>query len=149
MRFADFHAGQEIVGGPRVVTEQDILAFAQSFDPQAFHLDAGVANAGPFNGLISSGWHTCSIAMRLVVDAALIGSESSGSPGLAYVRWPHPVRPGDALSLRATVLETRRSSRQPTLGILRWRWQLFNKERIEVLDLEATSFFDLSCIPTK
>jgi len=144
MKFIDFEAGQEIVAGPHVVNEREILEFAQAFDPQAFHLDATVAQAGPFNGLVSSGWHTCSIAMRLVVDAALKGSESSGSPGIAYVRWPHPVRPGDALSLRATVLETRRSSTRPTLGILRWRWQLFNSDRIEVLDLEATSFFDLS-----
>jgi acyl dehydratase len=61
---------------------------------------------------------------------------------LAYVKWLHPVRAGDQLSLRASVLETRRSASQPGMGILRWRWQLFNQADVEVLDLEATSLFD-------
>jgi len=82
--------------------------------------------------------------MRLVADAALQGSESFASPGLAYVKWPHPVRPDDRLTLRATVLESRRASRRPGLGLLRWRWQLFNAAGAEVLDLEATSLFDLA-----
>jgi acyl dehydratase len=81
--------------------------------------------------------------MRLVADAALQGSESFASPGLAYVKWPYPVRPGDLLTVRATVLDTRRASSRPSLGILRWRWQLFNASGVEVLDLEATSLFDL------
>ena len=79
-----------------------------------------------------------------MADAALHGSESFASPGIAYVKWPHPVRPGDALTLRATVLEARRSRQQSHLGILRWRWQLFKAGGVEVLDLEATSLFDLS-----
>ena len=70
-------------------------------------------------------------------------SESFASPGLTYVKWPHPVRPGDALRVRATVLETRRSKGNRALGILSWRWQLFNQHDTEVLDLEATSLFDL------
>jgi len=79
-----------------------------------------------------------------VADAALAGSESFASPGLAYVKWPHPVRPGDRLTVRATVVEVRRSKGQSALGILRWRWQLFNAMGTEVLDLEATSLFDLA-----
>ena len=75
------------------------------------------------------------------------GSESFASPGLAYVKWPHPVRPGDRLTLKATVIETRCARSQPTLGILRWRWQLFNAAGAEVLDLEATSLFDLAPAP--
>ena len=82
--------------------------------------------------------------MRLAADAALQGSESFASPGLAYVKWTHPVRPDDSLSLRATVIETRRARSQSTLGILRWRWQLFNQHAVDVLDLEATSLFDLT-----
>jgi acyl dehydratase len=81
-----------------------------------------------------------------MADKALHGSESFASPGLAYVKWLHPVRPGDDLSVRGTVLETRVSSKQPGLGILRWRWQLFNAAGVEVLDLEATSLFDLAPI---
>jgi acyl dehydratase len=144
MRYADFHAGQVIEAGPRMVTEAEILAFAREFDPQWFHTDPEAAARGPFEGLIASGWHTCCIAMRLVADAALHGSESFASPGLAYVKWPNPVRPGDSLRLRAHVLETRRSASRPGLGILRWQWRMSNQEGRDVLELEATSLFRLA-----
>lgn len=144
MRFAEFELGQVIHAGPYEVSEEEIVRFATAYDPQWFHTDAQAATAkSRFGGLIASGWHTCGIAMRLVADKALAGSESFASPGLAYVKWPHPVRPGDALRVRATVLETRRSRGNRALGILRWRWQLFNQLDTEVLDLEATSLFDL------
>ena len=139
MKFAEFQAGQVLEAGPHVVSEAEILAFAGQWDPQWFHTDPEAARTGPFEGLIASGWHTCGIAMRLAAQAFLAGSESYASPGLAYVKWPQPVRPGDALRLRATVLEARTSSRG--LGVLRWRWQLFNASGTEVLDLEATSLF--------
>ena len=144
MKFAEFHPGQVLDAGPFALTEADLLGFAQAWDPQWFHTDADAALAGPFQGLIASGWQTCAIAMRLVVERALKGSESFASPGLAYVKWPNPVRAGDTLNLRATVLETRRSERRATLGLLRWRWQLFNQHGAEVLDTEATSLFDLA-----
>lgn len=143
MKFEEFHVGQVIESGPYHLSEAELLRFARDYDPQWFHVDAEAASGGRFNGLIASGWQTCSIAMRLVVDAALKGSESFASPGLAYVRWRHPVRAGDDLSVLATVLEVRRAESRATLGILRWRWQLFNAEQVEVLDLEATSLFDL------
>jgi acyl dehydratase len=144
MKFAEFHAGQVIEAGPYLLSEVELLQFAHSYDPQWFHTDAKAARAGRFGGLIASGWQTCAIAMRLGADAALRGSESFASPGVDHIKWRHPVRAGDALSLRATVIETRLSRQQPTLGILRWRWQLFNQQGTEVLDLDATSLFDLS-----
>ncbi len=144
MKFSEFHVGQVIEAGPYEVSEEEIVRFATAYDPQWFHTDAQAAKGGRFEGLIASGWHTCGIAMRLVADAALAGSESFASPGLAYVKWPHPVRPGDQLTVRATVVEVRRSKGQSALGILRWRWQLFNAKGNEVLDLEATSLFDLA-----
>ena len=144
MKFADFHAGQIIEAGPYRLDEAEVLSFARSYDPQWFHTDPQAAAGGRFGGLIASGWQTCGIAMKLVADAALAGSESFASPGLAYVKWPHPVRPGDALSVRATVIDARASRSQTRLGILRWRWQLFNQQGVEVLDLEATSLFDLN-----
>ena len=143
MKFSDFYAGQVIEAGPYRVRESEVVGFATDFDPQWFHTDAEAAPTGPFGGLIASGWHTCAIAMRLVVDTALRGSESFASPGATYVKWPNPVRPGDELRLRATIIEARRASRRPALGILRWRWQLFNDGGLEVLDLEVTSMFDL------
>jgi acyl dehydratase len=143
MKFADFHAGQVIEAGPYVLAEAELLQFARAYDPQWFHIDADAAADSPFGGLIASGWHTCSIAMRLVVGAALAGSESFASPGLEHVRWPNPVRPGDALRLVADVIEVRRSEKRPTLGILRWRWRLFNQRELVVLDAEVTSLFKL------
>ena len=143
MKYADFFTGQVITAGPYVLTEAELLAFAKAWDPQWFHTDPQAAAHGPHGGLIASGWQTCGIAMRLAADHMLAGSESFASPGLAYVKWTHPVRPGDALSLTATVLETRRSTSKPELAILRWRWQLFNQHQVQVLDLEATSLFKL------
>ena len=133
-----------ITAGPYKVLEAEVLQFAKSYDPQWFHADPVAATKGRFGGLIASGWHTCGIAMRLVADVALHDSESFASPGLAYVKWPHPVRPGAALTVQATVLEARVARSQPGMGILRWRWQMHNALDVAVLDLEATSLFDLS-----
>ena len=99
-------------------TEDELRRFAEAYDPQWFHVDPEAAAHGPFGGLIASGWHTCAIAMRLAVDRILTGSESFASPGVAYINWPNPVRAGDSLTLKAEVLETRRSRSQPDLGIL-------------------------------
>ena len=143
MKFVEFQAGQVLHAGPYRVSEAEVLDFAKQWDPQWFHTDPEAAAHGPFDGLIASGWHTCGIAMRLAADAFLAVSESYASPGLAYIRWPHPVRPNDVLHLRVTVLETRVSQSNPSLGLLRWRWQLHNAADTEVLDLEATSLFKL------
>ena len=144
MKFEEFQPGQVLVYGPDTLSEADIMAFARDYDPQWFHADLPRAKAGRWNGLIASGWQTCGVAMRLVVTGALEGSESFGSPGLEYLKWLAPVRPADALMLHAEVLDVRRSERQPSLGILRWRWRLINQEDAPVLELVATSLFDLS-----
>ncbi|WP_244789243.1 MaoC family dehydratase [Cupriavidus pauculus] len=143
MRFSDFFTGQKIQAGPYHVTTAEISQFAHSFDPQWFHVDETAAARGHFGSLIASGWHTCAIAMRLVVDAALIDSESFASPGLDYVTWMHPVKGGDALYLIAEVIECRRSKKNETLGVLRWRWRMHDQHSMEVLDLVATSLFRL------
>ena len=144
MKFAEFHVGQIIEAGPYLVEEDELRRFAEAYDPQWFHVDPEQAAHGPYGGLIASGWHTCAIAMRLAVENWLAGSESFGSPGVAYIKWPNPVRPGDSLTLKAEVLEIRRSRSQPDMGIMRWRWRLFNQLGQEVLESEATSLFDLS-----
>jgi acyl dehydratase len=143
MKFAEFHVGQQIEAGPYEVSRAEIIDFATRYDPQWFHTNPAAAADGPFDGLIASGWHSCSIAMRLVVDSVLQGSESFASPGLRYLKWPNPVRPDDQLTLQLTVLDVRRSDSRPELGILQWRWQLRNQHALEVLDLEATSMFKL------
>lgn len=147
MKFAEFTEGLVIEAGPYHLTEDEVLSFAKAWDPQWFHTDPEAAAKGRHSGLIASGWQTCCIAMRLMADMALVGSESFASPGLAYIKWSHPVRPGDELQVRGTVLETRVGRSKPTLGILRWRWQMRNASGVEVLDLEATSLFDLTPNP--
>jgi len=144
MKFAEFRTGNVIVNGPVTLSEDEIVAFARTYDPQWFHTDVQRARASRWNGLIASGWHTCAIAMRLAVTGPLRDSESFGSPGLEYLKWLAPVRPGDALTLHAEVLDVRRSERQPTLGILRWQWRIINQDDVAVLDLVATSLFDLA-----
>ena len=144
MRFDDFATGQHLEAGPASLTAEEIVAFAQRYDPQWFHTDAERAAASRWQGLIASGWQTCGVAMRLAVDHFLAGAESFGSPGLEYLKWLAPVRAGDALVLHVEVLDKRRSERQRSLGVLRWRWTLTNQRGEDVLDLVATSFFDLA-----
>jgi acyl dehydratase len=148
MRFAEFHTGQVLHCGPASLSEQQITTFARDYDPQWFHTDSERAAASTWQGLIASGWQTCCVAMRLACDEILAGSESFGSPGLAYLKWENPVRPGDMLKLRIDVLDVRTARSKPTLGIVRWRWQLGNQHEQVVLDLEATSLFDLAAAPS-
>lgn len=142
MRFEEFHVGQQLRAGPVRIELADIIAFGKAFDPQRFHTDPDWARSSRWQGIIASGWHTCAIAMRLVCEGPLRDSESIGSPGIAYLKWPAPVRPGDELRLEVEVLEARRSKKS-RLGVLQWRWKLLNQESHVVLDLEVTSLFEL------
>jgi acyl dehydratase len=141
MKFAEFYVDQVIEAGPVLVTQSEIVDYASKWDPQWFHLDAARAEKGPHNGLIASGWHTCGIAMRLMVGAALADSESFASPGLSELKWLWPVRPGDKLRVVATVTGVRRSAKDLTLGILTWRWKVINQADIAVLEVSATNLF--------
>ena len=143
MKFRELSAGQVLTFGPARLSEDEIVAFARDYDPQWFHTDPQRAKAGRWDGLIASGWQTAAVAMRLVVEGVLDGSETFGSPGLEYLKWLAPVRPDDALTLRVDVLEVRRSERKPTLGVLRWRWTLANQDAVAVLELVATNLFEL------
>jgi len=144
MKFADLSPGQIITAGPLTLSESDILAFARQWDPQWFHTNPEAAAQGPFGGLIASGWQTCGVAMRLACEAVLHDSESFASPGVEHIRWPNPVRAGEPLTLRAEVLEVRRSTKRPELGVLRWKWELFHADGRQALELEATSLFKLA-----
>ena len=142
MRFEQIQAGMIINGGRRAVTEGEIIEFASRYDPQWFHLDPARAQNSRWKGLISSGWMTCSIAMDLAVKSVLGDSESIGSPGIEQLKWPNPVRPGDELELRIEVMETR-LSRSSSVGIVKWRWVLTTQAAVTVLDLIATSLFQV------
>ncbi|MGH6612259.1 MAG: MaoC family dehydratase [Burkholderiaceae bacterium] len=143
MKFAEFEAGQIIDAGSVTISEQQIIDFAKQFDPQWFHTDPRAAGKSRWNGLIASGWHTCSMAMRLLADNVLAGSESFASPGLTNLRWKNPVRPGDTLHLQLHVNDVRRARSRSTLGVVQWKWQMNNQCGDSVLELDATSMFDL------
>jgi acyl dehydratase len=114
----DYQSGAVFEFGPVPVEERDVIAFAKKYDPQPIHTDSLAAAAGPFNGLIASGWHTIGLIMALFVKHYLSPASSMASPGVDEVRWIKPVRPGDQLRLRVTVIETRRSRTKPDRGVL-------------------------------
>jgi acyl dehydratase len=142
MKFADLRQGMIIHGGPILITEADILDFAGKYDPQWFHTDPERAAKGRWGGLIASGWHTCSLTMRMAVDAIFHDSDCFGSPGLGEVRWRKPVRPGDQLRLSAKVVGVRNSSNREDLGIVTWSWEVSNQHDEIVLEIDATNLFD-------
>ncbi|MBO0905918.1 enoyl-CoA hydratase [Jiella sp. MQZ13P-4] len=111
-----------------------MLAFAREFDPQPFHLDEAAGGANELVGsLTASGWHTCSMLMRMMADSFLLGASSQGSPGVDFVDWKAPVRPGDSLAGTARVLSRRMSSKRPTLGIAKLSATLSNQAGTSVL----------------
>ena len=107
--FGDYVLGTTYECGSVSVDLASIVAFAKEFDPQPFRVAPAAAAAGPFGGLIASGWHTAALVMRLLVQNYLAEESSLGSAGLDEIRWPYPVRPEDTLRVRATVVESRRS----------------------------------------
>jgi acyl dehydratase len=117
--FEDYVAGSVHECGEVSVSEAEIVAFARRYDPQSFHVDPVAAASGPFGGLVASGWHTASLMMRLFAEHYLSSVASLGSPGVDELRWLRPVRPGDVLRLRVTVLDTRVSRSKPDRGVVR------------------------------
>jgi acyl dehydratase len=123
----DFIAGSTAHYGPRTITREEIVAYAVEFDPQPMHLDEEAAHATMLGGLIASGWHLCALLMRMIADGFVLASASLGSPGVEEVKWLKPVRPGDRLTVRATVLETRPSGTRPGMGFVRFRYEMLDQ----------------------
>jgi acyl dehydratase len=137
----DFAVGQTRDLGTISPTREEIITFASQFDPQPFHLDDEAAKASVFGGLCASGWHTCSMAMRLMVTNFLHETSSLGSPGLENIQWRKPVFPGDVLSLQSTVLETKPMSKRADVGMTRNHWEMFNQNGDKVLNMEGWGMF--------
>ena len=116
--FEDYHVGMIDEFGDIAVTAEEIVEFARRYDPQPMHVDSEAAARGPFGGLIASGWHTAAMVMRLFVEHYLSKVATLPSPGVDELRWVRPVRPGDTLRVRVTVLETRRSRSKPDRGLV-------------------------------
>jgi len=137
----DFAPGWTFESGSRALSAAEIVAFASDWDPQRFHIDEQAAKETPFGGLIASGWQSCGVAMRLMCDGYLLESACVGSPGLEELRWLKPVRPGDALRLRATVLESTPSQKQAGRGTTLFRWELLNQNDAVVLSMRGRQHF--------
>ena len=137
----DFAVGQVRDLGTITPTREDIIAFATQFDPQPFHLDDEAAKASVFGALSASGWHTCAMAMRLMVTNFLCETSSLGSPGLENIKWLKPVYPGDTLRLQSTMLETKPMSKRPDVGMTRNLWEMFNQHGDKVLHMDGWGMF--------
>lgn len=138
--FEDYTAGAVYEYGYATVTEAEIIEFARRFDPQPMHVDPVYAATGPFGGLIASGWHTAGIFMRLYADHYLSRVASLASPGIDEIRWPSPLRPGDTLRIRTTILQARRSRSKPDRGLVRTQGEMFTADDRQVLSLVALNF---------
>ena len=136
--FEDFNTGDVAVYGPRLVTREEIVAFAAEFDPQPMHLDEDAASATLLGGLAASGWHACALMMRMIADGFLLDSSSMGAPGVDEVRWLRPLRPGTQVRLRATVLDTRASKSRPEMGLTRIRYDLIDDADTVITTLTST-----------
>ncbi|MGT2503813.1 MaoC family dehydratase [Bradyrhizobium guangxiense] len=126
LTFEDFPPGRFGTFGPRHVTRDEIVAFAAEFDPQPMHLDEEAASKSMLRGLSGSGWHLCSLMMRMMADGFITRAASLGSPGVDEVRWLSPLRPGDDLTLDVDVLEARTSTSRPELGIVKFKCTVRN-----------------------
>ena len=146
--FDDFAVGQVLQAGSRTVSEAEIIAFAKQFDPQPFHVDHDAAAASIFGGVIASGWHTCSMMMRLVVDAFLSQSTSMGSPGVEEIRWLKPVRADDTISLKLTVLELRPSRSKQDRGVVLLLWEASNQHGEPVATIKGLGMFGRRPVPS-
>ena len=137
----DFEAGQVRDLGTVTPTREETIAFARQFDPQPFHLDDEAAKASVFGALSASGWHTCAMAMRLMVTNFLHETSSLGSPGLESLKWLKPVFPGDTLRLQVTVLEVKPMGKRPDVGLTRNLWEMFNQHGDKVLHMDGWGMF--------
>ncbi|MBV9828606.1 MAG: MaoC family dehydratase [Alphaproteobacteria bacterium] len=143
--FEDYPVGAIFTGGPLAVSEPEILEFARRYDPQPMHVDKTAAADGRYGGLIASGWHTGSLMMQMLA-AHFVPEGNLASPGLDELRWIRPVRPGDDLSLRVTVLEARRSRTKPDQGVVKSLVEVLNQDGAQVMTLKPISL--MRCRPT-
>ncbi len=139
--FEDYVPGMVLEYGTISLCEAEIIDFATQFDPQYFHIDPDGAKGGPYGGLIASGWHTAAVMMRLVADHYMSKVASLGSPGIDEIRWTRPVRPGDALWIRISIVEAKRSTSKPDRGMVRALVEVMNQKQECVMSLKAMNIF--------
>jgi acyl dehydratase len=135
LHYEDFAVGETFDLGTYEVTAQEIKAFAREFDPQFFHLDDERAKSSVLGGLSASGWHSCGILMRLMVDGYLGRTAGMGSPGVEEVKWLRPIYAGETLQGRMTVLSKRQSKTRPEMGLVTMHWEAQSTQGEAKLDM--------------
>ena len=135
LTFEDFKPGHFGTFGPRHVTRDEILAYAREYDPQPMHLDEVAAAKSMLKGLSGSGWHLCSIMMRMMFDGFIGRTASMGSPGVNEMRWVAPLRPGDDLTLDIEVAEARVSRSRPETGVVTFKGVVRNAAGVTLAEM--------------
>lgn len=135
--FEDFTPGRVFELGHRALGEDEIIAFAENWDPQQMHLSPASADAAPFGGVIASGWQTVCVWMRMYVEGVLNHASMLAAPGVEEIRWLRPVRPGMTLRGRATILERWLSERTPGRGTIRLHGELLTDDGHPVMTMQA------------
>ena len=135
----DFEVGQTFESRAASLSEAQIVEFATTYDPQSIHVDIEKAKAGPFGGIIASGFHTLAFSFRLFLDLGLIERSSLGGPGMDEVRWTAPVRPGDTLKTTAEIIEVRQSRSKPDRGSVRFLFTIANQTGETVCSYQSIS----------
>lgn len=138
--FEAFAPGAVFEAGSFTIAEADMIAFAQLYDPQRFHTNLQAARDSIYGGLIASGWHTVVLTMRQMIDRVFGETTGLGSPGVDELRWLVPVRPGDTLSVRLTVLEARPSRSKPDRGLVRFKVEATNQHGVLAMSLVGLGF---------
>ena len=140
--FEDFESGMSYEFGEYYVTEEEILQFATMYDPQPFHLSDEEGKKTLFGGLCASGWHTCSMAMSMIVGNMPKGDTGTlGSPGIDELRWHKPVFPGDTLRMKTTILDKKESRSRPEMGSLFMLNEMFNQNDDLVMSNKSIVLF--------
>ena len=139
--FEDFPPGDVRESPPRTITREERVDFARKYDPQPFHLDDDAAKKTIYGGLIGSGWLTVSVMMRLLWDTMLKDTVSLGSPGSDEIRWLKPVRPGDTLRARFTVVEAIPSRSKPDRGVVKTFTEILNQNGEVVMTMRGLGMF--------
>ena len=138
--FEDYIEGDVHRFGSITVELDEVIAFAKRYDPQNFHADPDAAKLSQFGGIIASGWHTAALTMRLFAEHYLTHVASLASPGVDELRWLRPVRPGDTLSVRVTVLRAVPSTSKPERGIVTSFVEVFNQAGEAVMTFKCVNF---------
>ncbi|QKS02295.1 MaoC family dehydratase [Sphingomonas sp. CL5.1] len=134
--FEDIPVGAKSSFGSYQVTREEVIAFAEKYDPQPFHLSDEAAAQTHFGRLSASGWHTCAMVMSMIVENLKNHRQAGlGSPGVDELRWLKPVYPGDTLRCETEVIEKRQSRSRPEMGIFKSRMTVLNQHDVPVMTM--------------